>query len=118
MSTTDDVAGLVERLLDFAGHNFSVRLVCEAIAALQSQAAEIARLRAENTDLRRKVAARKLIADELANAGDERQAAIVAWLREEAEWHEKHDDGLSGFDRIAQGHREAVDAIESGEWRR
>lgn len=41
---------------------------------------------------------------------------IVAWLRESAAWHDKHDDGLSGFDGIRQGQSEAADAIEQGDW--
>lgn len=45
---------------------------------------------------------------------DERRA-VVEFLKEQAAWHDKHDDGLSGFDRIAQGYREAVDAIERGD---
>lgn len=43
------------------------------------------------------------------------RTAIVAWLRESAAWHDKHDDGLSGFDGIRQGQTEAADAIEAGE---
>jgi len=44
-------------------------------------------------------------------------AGIVAWLRESAAWHDKNDDGLSGFDGICQGQTEAADAIEAGEWK-
>lgn len=44
-------------------------------------------------------------------------AKIVAWLREIAAWHEKNDDGWSGFDKIRQGLVEAADAIEAGEYR-
>lgn len=44
-------------------------------------------------------------------------AQIVAWLREQASWHDKYDDGLSGFDRIAQAHRESIEAIERGEYK-
>lgn len=44
-------------------------------------------------------------------------AKIVAWLRDSAAWHEKHDDGWSGFDKIRQGLVEAADAIEAGEYR-
>lgn len=42
-------------------------------------------------------------------------AEVVAWLRKMADWHDKHDDGLSGFDRFAQEDREAANAIEAGE---
>lgn len=42
---------------------------------------------------------------------------IVEWLRESAAWHEKHDDGLSGFGHISLGQTEAADAIEQGDWR-
>lgn len=39
---------------------------------------------------------------------------VIAWLLEQAKWHDKYDDGWSGFDKIAQGYREAADAIEKG----
>ncbi len=42
---------------------------------------------------------------------------IVEWMRESAAWHEKHDDGLSGFGHISLGQTEAADAIEEGDWR-
>lgn len=45
-------------------------------------------------------------------------AEVAAWLRGQADWHDKNDDGWSGFDRIAQGYREAVDALETGEWKK
>ena len=45
-------------------------------------------------------------------------AEVVSWLRGQADWHDKNDDGWSGFDRIAQGYREAVDALETGEWKK
>lgn len=38
----------------------------------------------------------------------------LAFLRESAAWRDKHDDGLSGFDKIGQGLTEAADAIEAG----
>ena len=47
-------------------------------------------------------------------AADER-AKIVAWLRERGNWHYATDDGLSGFDRIAQANYESANAIEAGE---
>ena len=43
---------------------------------------------------------------------DERR--VIAWLREQAEWHDKNDDGWSGFDRIAQAHRDAAQSLEQG----
>ena len=46
-------------------------------------------------------------------AAEAERAAVVAFLNEQAAWHDKNDDGWSGFDRIAQGYREAADAIES-----
>ena len=52
-----------------------------------------------------------------ADARAEVERAVVAWLRESAAWHDKHDDGLSGFDGIRQGLTEAADAIEAGEHR-
>jgi hypothetical protein len=45
------------------------------------------------------------------------EAEIVAWLREIAAWNNKHDDGLSGLDKMAQGQLEAAEAIELGEYR-
>jgi hypothetical protein len=46
-------------------------------------------------------------------AAKEERAKIVAWLRESADWHDAHDDGLSGFDRIAQADRESANLIEA-----
>ncbi len=43
------------------------------------------------------------------------EAAVVAWLQDYATFLDKHDDGLAGFDKMAQGLREAVEAIELGE---
>ncbi len=43
------------------------------------------------------------------------RAAVVAWLHDYATFLDKHDDGRSGFDKMAQGLREAVEAIELGE---
>ena len=43
------------------------------------------------------------------------RAAVVAYLRCMAEWHDKNDDGWSGYDKIAQGAREFADAILQGE---
>lgn len=40
------------------------------------------------------------------------RARIVAWLRDQAAWYDKSDDGWSGYDRIASGLREAAAAIE------
>ena len=54
-------------------------------------------------------------AEPFARHREAERAAIVAWLRESAAWHDKHDDGLSGFDGIRQGQTEAADAIEAGE---
>ena len=45
------------------------------------------------------------------------EAEIVAWLREIAAWNNKHDDGLSGMDKMAQGQLEAAEGIERGEYR-
>lgn len=50
----------------------------------------------------------------MANELIEREA-VVAWLRDYAAFLDKHDDGLSGFDKMAQGLREAIEAIELGE---
>ena len=43
------------------------------------------------------------------------RAAIVGLLRDMVKWYDANDDGWSGYDRIAQGYREAIEAIEAGE---
>lgn len=68
------------------------------------------KLFAENVMLRN---AKQLEAERI---GERRAtAAIVAWLEKQAAWHDKHDDGLSGFDHIAQAHQESIEAIQDGD---
>lgn len=57
---------------------------------------------------------RFIIAAEARGAERER-ARVVSYLRTQQAWHNDHDDGLSGFDGIAQGYGEAADGIEEGD---
>ena len=50
-----------------------------------------------------------------ARGAAKREAEIVAWLRESIDFYRKHDDGLSGFDGIAQGQAEALEAFLEGD---
>jgi uncharacterized cupredoxin-like copper-binding protein len=53
----------------------------------------------------------------LAAAEGERRAtaAIVVWHEQQQAWHNKHDDGLSGFDYMALAHEESAQAIRDGD---
>jgi chromosome segregation ATPase len=102
----------------------------DELAALEARAtaaeAENAKLKDEITNLRAELAeacARRTIEAaaeirslraQVARVAQER-AGIVAMVRSQAEWHDKHDDGWSGFDKMAQGMREIADAIERHE---
>jgi hypothetical protein len=62
---------------------------------------------------------KKLVAERgqaKAEGAAEEREKIVAWLRESADWHDAHDDGLSGFDRIAQADRESANLIEAKDY--
>jgi hypothetical protein len=65
---------------------------------------------------RRDVAALLEYREAAFKAGQEAERARgVEWLRESIAYHCKHDDGLSGFDGIAQGQSEALEAFLAGE---
>lgn len=76
-----------------------------------AQAANILRGSCDTAPLVKLFAAHRIAAER------ETVERIVEWLRESAAWHEKHDDGLSGFGHISLGQTEAADAIEEGDWR-
>lgn len=50
-----------------------------------------------------------------ARGAESERARVVSYLRTQQAWHHDHDDGLSGFDGIAQGYGEAADGIEEGD---
>jgi hypothetical protein len=81
---------------------------CEYVAKVEAQAAEIEKLRLEC-----QAQYDRGYFDGRQYDGAEERAKIVAWLRESADWHDTHDDGLSGFDRIAQADRESANLIEA-----
>ena len=79
-------------------------------AKLQGRQAQAANIRRGSCDT-------APIVQAFANHREAIEAEIGAWLREIAAWNNKHDDGLSGMDKMAQGQLEAAEAIEGGEYR-
>lgn len=59
----------------------------------------------------------RLTARDFDKAEGERRAtaAIVAWHEQQQAWHNKHDDGLSGFGYMALAHEESAAAIRDGD---
>lgn len=101
---------LVERLRDTGLHS-------AAVAAARIEELEIG-LRNAQGDVVAACSRITALEASLAEAEGRVIAEVVAWLRKEAEWYDETDDGWSGFDRIAQGHREAATALETGEWKK
>lgn len=115
LETSEYEKGLAAGTEDYNDHpceySYAERLVdmFEAGQALLTRITELETALAEGTRVDK---ARTW--DACIEARNDERAKVVAWLLEQAKWHDKYDDGWSGFDKIAQGYREAADAIEKG----